>query len=419
MNATSTREPDMTAGSPDAAAIAAASLPFERDGVLHVPVHHMRGGTSTGIVLYRPSLPKAPRLIEEIVRHIMGVPQSGTRPGNRQTTGLGRGLTTSNKVFLIDHADGVDADFTSTLLQLAADTAEIDWSVNCGNMSAAIPMYLLDRGLLAATPGTTTVRVRNTNTDVVADFRVRTPDGTSRIPADTEIPGVAGAFPGVELSLRHPIGAKTGALLPTGAVRDTIDGVDVSCIDVAVPMIIIRAADLGVTGFENVAELEADTALKERLRGIWTQAGLLMGLRTKDGTPMTAEQLARSETIPKVCLVAPPAAGGNITARYFTPQTVHTSLAVTGGCCLATACLIPGTTAHDVATGLDALTATMSEPLVGMEHPAGLLRARVRAATVEDGLDMPWAAYERSAQILLAGAFPIHDPSAELLSHFT
>jgi len=408
----------MSTGTTDATEVAAASRPFVRNGVLHVPVHHMRGGTSTGIVLYRPSLPEDPALIEEIVRHVMGVPLSGTRKGNRQTTGLGRGLTTSNKVFLVDHADGIDADFTSTLLQLAADTAAIDWSVNCGNMSAAIPMYLLDRGLLAATPGTTTVRVRNTNTDVIADFRVRTPDGTPHIPADTEIPGVAGAFPGVELSLRQPIGAKTGALLPTGSVRDTIDGIDVSCVDVAVPMIIIRAADLGITGLESVAELEADTALKQRLRGIWTQAGLRMGLRAKDGTPMTVEQLERSETIPKVCLVAPPAAGGNITARYFTPQTVHTSLAVTGGCCLATACLIPGTTAHDVATGLDPLTDTMSEPLVSMENPAGVLRARVRAATVEGGLDLPWAAYERSAQILLAGAFPIHNPSNELLAHY-
>lgn len=408
----------MTAASTDAVAIATSSRPFVRDGILHVPVHHMRGGTSTGIVLYRPSLPEDPALIEEIVRHVMGVPQHGTRPGNRQTSGLGRGPTTSNKVFLIDRADDDEADFSSTLLQLAADTAAIDWSVNCGNMSAAIPMYLLDRGLLAATPGTTTVRVRNTNTSVIADFRVRTPDGTTRIPADTEIPGVAGAFPGVELSLRQPVGAKTGALLPTGAVRDTIDGIDVSCVDVAVPMIIIRAADLGVTGRESVAELEADTALKGRLRGIWTQAGLRMGLRTKDGTPMTAEQLAGSETIPKVCLVAPPLAGGNITARYFTPQTVHTSLAVTGGCCLATACLIPGTTAHDVATGLEPLTETMSEPLVSMENPAGVLRARVRAATVGDGLDLPWAAYERSAQILLAGAFPIYAPSPELLAHF-
>lgn len=408
----------MTAASTDAVAIATSSRPFVRDGILHVPVHHMRGGTSTGIVLYRPSLPEDPALIEEIVRHVMGVPQHGTRPGNRQTSGLGRGPTTSNKVFLIDRADDDEADFSSTLLQLAADTAAIDWSVNCGNMSAAIPMYLLDRGLLAATPGTTTVRVRNTNTSVIADFRVRTPDGTTRIPADTEIPGVAGAFPGVELSLRQPVGAKTGALLPTGAVRDTIDGIDVSCVDVAVPMIIIRAADLGVTGRESVAELEADTALKGRLRGIWTQAGLRMGLRAKDGTPMTAEQLAGSETIPKVCLVAPPLAGGNITARYFTPQTVHTSLAVTGGCCLATACLIPGTTAHDVATGLEPLTETMSEPLVSMENPAGVLRARVRAATVGDGLDLPWAAYERSAQILLAGAFPIYAPSPELLAHF-
>lgn len=391
-----------------------ASQPRLVDGVLHVPVSYMRGGTSTGVVLWGPHLAPFGELREEIIRKIMGVPDSGERKGNKQITGLGRGPATSNKVFIVEPGDGVQADFHSTLAQLAAEKSAIDWSVNCGNMSAAIPMFLLNNGLLPAGDPVTEVRVFNTNTSVVTDCRVRTPGGRPVIPADTEIPGVFGAFPGVELSLRSPVGAKTGRLLPTGRVRDVFDGVAVSCVDVAVPMVILRADALGLRGDESVASLNADEALKARLRSIWVQAGLAMRLQRK-GVPMTADELAASETVPKVCLVSPPTQGGHISARYFTPQESHASLAVTGGCCLATACLVPGTTAHEVAQGLAPLSTQDSERAVAMENPAGILRARVFGRQQGEGdFAFPWVAYERNAQLFMDGMFRIHRPSEAL-----
>ncbi len=102
------------------------------------------------------------------------------------------------------------------------------------------------------------MRIFNTNTRVTTDATVKTPDGTPHIPADTEIPGVMGKFPGVELSLRNPVGAKTGKLLPTGNVIDRFGGVDASCVDVAVPMVIVSAADLGKTAHESIEELARD-----------------------------------------------------------------------------------------------------------------------------------------------------------------
>lgn len=391
-----------------------ASRPRLVDGVLHFPVSYMRGGTSTGVVLWGPHLAPFGELREEIIRKIMGVPDSGERKGNKQITGLGRGPATSNKVFIVEPGDGVQADFNSTLAQLAAEKSAIDWSVNCGNMSAAIPMFLLNNGLLAAGDPVTEVRVFNTNTSVVTDCRVRTPGGRPVIPADTEIPGVFGAFPGVELSLRSPVGAKTGRLLPTGRVRDVFDGVAVSCVDVAVPMVILRADALGLCGDESVASLNANEALKARLRSIWVQAGLAMRLQRK-GVPMTADELAASETVPKVCLVSPPTQGGHISARYFTPQESHASLAVTGGCCLATACLIPGTTAHEVAQGLAPLDTQDSERAVAMENPAGILRALVFGRQQGEGdFAFPWVAYERNAQLFMDGMFRIHQASAAL-----
>lgn len=383
-------------------------------GVAQFPVYYMRGGTSTGIVLWHEHLPEDQALKEELIRSIMGVPACGETRGNKQTTGLGRGAPTSNKVFIVSRAGSGDADIASTLAQLAADKSAIDWSVNCGNMSAALPMYAIETGLIQPVAGRTVVRIFNTNTGVTTDASVRTPDGSSFIPADTEIPGVMGRFPGVELTLRHPVGAKTGKLLPTGQARDEVCGVTVSCVDVAVPMVILRAEDVGKSGQESPDELARDPKLKERLREIWVAAGLKMGLRRRGGALMSANDLAHSETVPKVCLISKADDEANISARYFTPQAPHSSLAVTGGCCLAVACLVPGTIAHDIARGLPTIGESSGVYTVAMRNPAGILRARIGAASTSAGLRVTSVAYERSAQLFLRGHFPVYGSSDAL-----
>ncbi len=384
------------------------------NGVLELPVYYMRGGTSTGIVLWHAHLPRDAALREEAIRSMMGVPTAGEVKGNKQTTGLGRGPSTSNKVFIVERSPNDDADILSTLAQLASDKAAIDWSVNCGNMSAALTMYALDTGIFKAATGKTVMRIFNTNTRVITDATVKTPAGTAEIPSDTEIPGVMGKFPGVELSLRNPVGAKTGKLLPTGNVLDMYGGVAASSVDVAVPMVIVRAADLGKTGQESVEELARDHALKQHLQAIWVEAGLKMELRRKNGEPMSADDLACSETIPKICMVAPPLGDEHILVRYFTPQTPHNSLAVTGGCCLAVACLLPGTVAHSVARGMPEIGADERTTVVQMRNPAGVLRARIAASMHADGMRISSAAYERSSQIFLRGHFPIYNASPAL-----
>jgi hypothetical protein len=281
-------------------------------------------------------------------------------------------------------------------------------------MSAALTMYALDTGIFNASPGTTVMRIFNTNTRVTTDATVKTPHGTPYIPADTEIPGVIGKFPGVELSLRNPVGAKTGKLLPTGNAIDGFAGVEASCVDVAVPMVIVSAAALGKTGQETVEELSRDHTLREHLRTIWIEAGLKMALRKKNGEPMSAEDLAQSETIPKICMVAAPTGDEHILVRYFTPQTPHNSLAVTGGCCLAVGCLIPDTVANRFARGLPRLDATPSVTVVQMRNPAGVLRARIAAAVTDAGTVISSAAYERSSQIFLRGHFPLYSASPQL-----
>jgi len=388
--------------------------PRRRNGVIEFPVHHMRGGTSTGLVILDRLAPADRALREELLRHLMGLPLAGTRRGNRQITGLGRGAPTSNKVFFADlEADGTPR-LVSTLAQLAADTAAIDWSVNCGNMSAALPLWALDTGLMPRPPGAGAWEpvIRNTNTGVLTQARMVF-DAAGRA-ATAEIPGVDGAFAAVDLSLADPVGSKTGRLLPTGHRTDIAAGVTVSCVDVAVPMVIARAEDFGRSAHEPIEALDSDPTLMARLREVWVAAGLAMGLTGRGGAKLTAEELARSETIPKLCLIGPPAGEGHIAARYFTPQAGHRSMAVSGACCLAAAALIPGTVARLVARGLPEPGAEFADIAVGIENPAGILGARITARAAPDGLALREAAYARSAQILLRGHVPLARASAAL-----
>jgi 2-methylaconitate cis-trans-isomerase PrpF len=383
--------------------------PLLRAGSLEFPVHHVRGGTSTGLVIAERWAPREQDLREELLRHLMGLPLEGVRPDNRQITGLGRIVPTSNKVFFA-RLEGAESRprIISTFAQLAADKAAIDWNVNCGNMTAALPLWALDTGQMARPSAGSAfeIDIFNTNTGVTAGSRMRM-DAEGRF-VTAEIPGVDGAFPQVDLFLADPVGAKTGALLPTGSPVDDVAGYAVSCVDVAVPMVIARAADFGKTAREPIEALEADGRFMTALRAVWVEAGLRMALKGTGGRAMTAAELTASETIPKVCIVGPPAGAGHIAVRYFTPQAGHRSMAVSGGCCLAAAALLPGSVAHEIAQGLPATGAAFAEIEVGIENPAGLLEASIVARLLPSGLEVRRAAYRRSTQILLRGHVPLY-----------
>jgi hypothetical protein len=388
--------------------------PILRGGCIEFPVHHMRGGTSTGLVIAEHWAPAERADREELLRHLMGLPLEGTRAGNKQITGLGRIVPTGNKVFFarVEEA-GNGRRIVGTFAQLAADKAAVDWSVNCGNMTAALPLWALDTGQAAGVVGDAfEIDIFNTNTNVTTTSRMRL--GADGRFAEAEIPGVDGSFPGVDLFLANPVGAKTGRLLPTGAAVDTVAGYAVSCVDVAVPMVIARATDFGKTAHEKIEELEADRAFMDALRAVWVEAGLRMALKGAGGRAMTADELAQSETIPKICIVGPPGGAGHIAVRYFTPQNGHRSMAVSGGCCLAAAALIPGSVAHEVARGVASVGGDFAEVDVGIENPAGVLEATIEARLMSSGLEVRKAAYRRSTQILLRGHVPLYRASDAL-----
>lgn len=374
----------------------------------------MPGGTSTGLIIWDRIAPKPLELREELLRHLMGLALQGSTSDTKQITGLGRGYPTSNKVFFAEMTTNAadQPQIVSTLAQLAGGKSQIDWSVNCGNMSAALPYWAIDQHFLPRQlNGKGEVEIFNTNTKTTMIGRVTlASDGF----AFAQIPGVDGEFPGVDLFMTNPVGAKTGKALPTGSAADQFGKFTVSCVDVAVPMVIARASDFGKSGTEPVKDLRNDEAFFKALRTLWVEAGLKMGLKKRDGSPMTADELANSETVPKVCIVGPPVNGGNISTRYFTPQNGHDTMAVTGGCCLAAACLMPGTVAHEIARNLPSLGAAPTEIQVDIENPAGILSATIEGQQTNQETKISRAAYKRSAQILVRGYVPVYRASAAL-----
>lgn len=386
-----------------------------RKGLIEFPVWYVRGGTSTGLIIREEDAPQSLRAREELLHLILGIPSTGHIDHNRQLTGLGRGISTSNKVFFVKEtlSESGKVTLTSLFAQLSATCPEVDWSVNCGNMTSAIPLWAFDYGLLDSSVEHPVVDIINENTGVKITARLNYSPNSGL--NGVEIPGVHGEFPGVELFMHHPAGSKTGYLLPTGQVRDTINGIDVSCVDVAVPMVIVKAESVGKSGHESIDDLAADKTLMDTLRDIRIEAGIRMGLK-KNGIPLTREELAVSKTLPKVCLVSSPTTeSGNITARYFTPQEGHPSMAVTGACCLAAACLIDKSVARDVAINAPLPDDQTREYPIAIDNPAGVMDTIVVGHTDNGGFVIQSAAYNRSAQILMQGWVPLFQPSSLLL----
>ena len=362
----------------------------------------MRGGTSTGVIVNKKDLPCDIDSRDIILRKIMGIPEYDLS-GNMQITGLGRGVPTSNKLFIIEVIDSSKRKVNSTLAQFASDKRHIDWSVNCGNMSSAIPMYLIDNDLIDVSNGVNKIEIFNTNTQKNTNAFVEI--SNNNLSNYIEIPGVVGSYPSVKLEFDSPVGVNTGLLFPTGNKIDIICDIEVTCVDVNVPMVILNAADIGKSGHESVECLISDESLQSKLQEIWVLAGLKMKLKNVDGQLMNKLDLANSETIPKICMVSTSSSGENINTRYFTPQKPHRSLAVSGGGCLAVACLFEGTVAQKISSYNAELNNDNQSHCIKIENPAGVLDIDVFMTSC----NVDKILYSRNAQILMKGSCVIYD----------
>lgn len=314
-----------------------------------IPCVIMRGGTSRGPFFLASDLPADANTRDEVLLAVMGSPHE------YQVDGIGGANPLTSKVAIISKSRRPDADVDYLFAQVLINEKRVDTKPNCGNMLVAVGPFAIEAGLVPAHHPETVVRIHNVNTGALVDSIVQTPNGHVTYAGTAAIDGVAGTAAPVKLNFKSAIGSVTGKLLPTGRPLDVIDGIDVSCIDVAMPLIMMRAEQLGKTGYETAVELDADRALFERMEAIRRKAGLLMGMGD-----------VSKLVVPKIAILAPPRASGTITSRYFVPDSCHKAHPVTGTVCVASACAIPGTVASSLAS-----LPPPPQGIVEIEHPSG------------------------------------------------
>lgn len=326
----------------------------------------IRGGTSKGAFFLGADLPADPAERDDLLLRIMGSPDP------RQIDGLGGAQPVTSKVAVVSPSSSPDCDVDYLFLQVGMDAATVSDRQNCGNLLAAVGQFAVERGLVAAGPERTAVRIRMVNSDSRAVSRFATPGGTVDYVGDTAIDGVPGTAAPVALDMADTEGSTCGALLPTGHLVDEIDGLAVTCVDNGMPVVLVRAADLGRTGYESPAELAADTELNERVQSLRVQAGKLMGLGD-----------VTDASVPKTTLLAAPRAGGAICTRTFIPVHPHPAIGVLGAVSVVTAVLMDGAVGHELLVAPDG-----GGPL-HVEHPSGALQVEVELGPAGPDGDPP------------------------------
>lgn len=316
-----------------------------------IPCVLMRGGTSRGPFFLASHLPPDPNLRDDVLIAALGSPHE------YQVDGIGGGNPLTSKVAIINKSKHPEADVDYLFAQVLVVERRVDTKPNCGNMLVAVGPYAIEAGLVPAGNPETVVRIHNVNTRSLVEAIVQTPDGCVTYDGSAAIDGVPGSAAPVKINFKSAAGAVTGALLPTGRPFDVIDGIEVSCVDMAMPMVLMRAEQFGKTGFETPAELDADKELLARMEAVRRKAGVLMGMGD-----------VSRQVVPKTGLLAPPRQGGTISSRYFVPYACHKAHAVTGAVCVASACAIDGTVASRLAP-----LGKPPQGVVRIEHPSGMI----------------------------------------------
>jgi len=354
-----------------------------------IPCLFMRGGTSRGPFFDEADLPADVPTRDRVLLAVMG------SPDKRQIDGLGGAHPLTSKVGIIrrSQSKGVDVDFLFAQLQPDQDT--VDTTPNCGNMLAAVVPFALETGMIKPRGETTTVRVLTRNTGMQCDITVQTPGGHVEYEGDARIDGAPGTSAPIMINFLDTAGSVCSGLLPTGNVRDTLQvegagfapfDLEVTCIDNGMPLVMFRAADVGRTGYESVAQLNADTELRTRVEALRIAAGQRMGLGD-----------VTAKNYPKMTLIAPPRHGGSLTTRSFIPHVCHDAIGVLAAVTVGTACMLKGS----VTEGLAVVPAGAVKK-ISVEHPTGEFSVELELDP-KNPQNVIRAALLRTARLLMRG----------------
>ena len=352
---------------------------------IKVPCTIMRGGSSRGPYFLANDLPDDWPSQEKIVLAVMGSGDS------QQINGVGGGTSLTSKSAIVSKSNHPNADIDYLFMQVSIKDQKIDIGPSCGNiLSGAVP-FAIESGLVAAENGETLVRVRNVNTDSFIEVTVQTPNGVVEYEGDASIDGVPGTAAPIVLNFLDVCGTKTGKLFPTGNTRDVYEGIEVSCVDASMPMVLIKAESLQKTGYESKDELDTDAALLAKIERIRLAAALDMGFGDVTG-----------KVIPKVGLLSKPQSDGTITSRYFVPQNCHASHSVTGAICISVAAVHKKTIIGDL---ID--TPSNETNSIRIEHPSGKIDLILKMKQDAETIDILSVGLIRTAKKIMQGTVSI------------
>ena len=346
-----------------------------------IPYIFMRGGTSRGPYFRRADLPED---LDELAQVLISAMGSGHA---LNIDGIGGGAAVATKVVMLSEGTDRWADVDYFFAQVSVEEQLVDFKPTCGNMLSGVGPAAIEMGIVSARDGETEVKIHAVNVGARIVANVKTDVDGVVYSGDVAIDGVPGTAAPIELNFMNVVGSATGSLLPTGNMVDHIQGVDVTCIDVAMPMVIAQAESMGLTGYETRDELDANQEFFDRMEKLRIEAGERMGI----------ENVAKSVT-PKFGVFAPARNGGTIAVRYFMPWQTHPTMAVTGAQCMASCALMPGTVADGMLSRPDG-----SPAMITLEHPSGTIDILVDYRVTNSGLDFNSAGLIRTARKLADG----------------
>lgn len=347
-----------------------------------IPCSVMRGGTSKGLYFLASDLPSDIATRDRVLLAAMGSPDV------REIDGMGGGHPLTSKVAVVSKSnrEGIDVDYL--FLQVWPDRAEVSDQQNCGNILAGVGPFAIEQGLVKANDSLTPVSIYMVNTDSKATAFVETPNGLVNYQGDARIDGVPGTHAPLNINFEDVAGSSCGALLPTGNVVDLVNGVEVTCIDNGMPVVCLKAEDFGISGYETTAELEANQSLREKVEAIRLAVGERMNLGD-----------VTNKTVPKMSILSKAQNGGLINTRTFIPHRAHEAIGVLGAVSVATACMLKGSVAAQIA-GLEEIADSLE---IEVEHPTGFFTVQMEVDQSGDQIRITKSAQLRTARLLMRG----------------
>ena len=347
-----------------------------------IPYMHFRGGSSKGLFFDAKDLPTDETLRN---KYILAAMEGSDMGDPRQIDGLGGGSSLSSKAAIVSpsNTEGVDLDYY--FVQVMIGKGKVSTNQTCGNILAAVLPFAIESGMIKATHPTTKAVINIVNTGGLCEVVVETPNGQVNYVGNAKVDGVLGTAAPIVCNYLDTEGATCGALLPTGNAIDIINGKEVTCIDNGMPVVLMRAKDFGITGYETKVELDANEILKKEIENIRLQAGFKMNLGD-----------VTDQSVPKMCLISPPQYGGIVTTRMFIPHICHDAIGVLAAVSVATACILPKNITESIAIlrGGNSLS---------VEHPTGEFTVNLEIENIDNQIIIKKSGVMRTARLLSKG----------------